>query len=237
MEKVGWFFFPCSEGIVANLGYLQSRRKTGIIHGTYVKTYFIQPKICMRFFCRFFYPGDDGLGQTVPKRSRIFQRKTLKKFPYFCISVMTSNQDQWFNLLFVVGWVRGLHWQITRYNPSNWNKSNTQTLTAVAMTTAARRECCGNSPSCQEQNDTPPFLPRFCVSVLSVLWKDHVMTLLQVSVSSAASLDFFLTSVQISQGKKAAQLCVFAWSIVKCLCIVESIRCFQLAENILKLHQ
>lgn len=54
--------FPtsCSEGIVANLGYLQSRRKTGIIYGSYAKAYFIQPTAFMKFFCRFirfFYLG------------------------------------------------------------------------------------------------------------------------------------------------------------------------------------
>lgn len=106
VEKVGWYFSPCSEGIVANLGYLQSRRKTGIIHETYVKAYFIQPTICMRFFYRFireFYPGDACLGQTVPKRSGIFQLKSLKKFILFCISIIISFQDQLFNLLFVVG--------------------------------------------------------------------------------------------------------------------------------------
>lgn len=86
------FFFPCSEGIVGNLGYLQSRRKPGIIYGTYVKACFIQLTICMRFFCSFiifFYPGDPCLEKTVPKRSCLFQMKSLKKSTFFFFGMLS----------------------------------------------------------------------------------------------------------------------------------------------------
>lgn len=156
------FVFPCSEGIVANLCYLQSRRKTRIIYGTYVKAYFIQPTMCMRFFCRFirfFYPG-----QTVCKRSCMFQLKSLKKFIFVHISSITSIQDQWFNLFFVVARVQGLHWQINPGITPAIEIKATQTLTAVSLATTARRECCGSSLSCQEQNDTsfPPKVLDIC---------------------------------------------------------------------------
>lgn len=98
------------------------------------------------------------------KEVAYFRWSPLKSLHFFFLECYHNIQDQWFNLLFVVRWVQGLCWWITRCNSSNWNKSNTETLTAVSVATAESRECCGSSLSCQEQNDTslPPEVLNIC---------------------------------------------------------------------------
>lgn len=98
------------------------------------------------------------------KEVAYFSWSPLKSLYVFRNAIITLIQDQLFNPMFVVGWVQGLCWEITRCNSSNWNKSNTETLTAVSVATAASRECCGSSLSCQEQNDTslPPKVLNIC---------------------------------------------------------------------------
>lgn len=150
------FFFPAL------------RRKTRIIYANYVKGYFIQPTIWKRFFCwfiRFFCPGDACLGQMVPKRSCIFQLKSLKKFIFFHISITTSVQE----LLFVVGWMQGCTDRSLGITPSVEIKAILR-LWQLYQWQQHQIESAVEAASPARGRMTALFPPSFWISVLIIIW-------------------------------------------------------------------